>query len=202
MKKNKMMRIASVLLVAVLLSTCAIAGTFAKYTSTVNGSDSVTVAKWSIKVNETEIAVANPSVVFDLFATGSQYDEAGNDVAEDKIAPGTLGSFNFKVQNTSDVSVKYTITFTVDFPKGIDSSRFKFYSDENRTSEIVANNEGKYTVSDAVEIEVTDTGVKTINVYWEWTFGEDAVDTPLGILAQNGTTQVTVNPVITVEQVD
>ena len=38
MKKNTMMRIASVLLVAVLLSTCAISGTFAKYTSQYTGS--------------------------------------------------------------------------------------------------------------------------------------------------------------------
>ena len=201
MKKNRMMRTASVLLVAVLLSTCAISGTFAKYTSTVTDSDSVTVAKWSVKVNGTEIAVANPSVIFNLFDTNTQYDEDGNDVTAGKIAPGTKGSFNFKVQNTSEVSVKYTITFTATFPEGIDSTRFKFYSDENMQNELVAAN-GKYTAANAVEIEVADSVEKTVNVYWQWTFGEDANDTTLGILAQNGTTVVTVAPTITVEQVD
>ena len=201
MKKNKMMRIASVLLVAVLLSTCAISGTFAKYTSTVTGSDSVTVAKWSIEVNDTEIAVNNPSVTFDLFATNAQYDEEGNDVAVERIAPGTKGSFNFKVENTSEVSVKYTIKFTATFPEGIDSTRFKFYSDAAMTQELTAT-DGKYTAANAVEVEVGDTTAKVVNVYWQWTFGEDENDTALGILAQNGTTVVTVNPTITVEQVN
>ena len=44
MKKNKMMRIASVLLVAVILTTCAISGTFAKYVTSGNGSDNARVA--------------------------------------------------------------------------------------------------------------------------------------------------------------
>lgn len=201
MKKNKMMRIASVLLVAVLLSTCAISGTFAKFTSTVTGSDSVTVAKWSIQVNDTEIAVSNPSVNFDLFATGAQYDEEGNDVAAERIAPGTKGSFNFKVKNASDVSVKYTITFTATFPEGIDSSRFKFYSDAGMTQELTVT-EGKYIAANAVEVEVSDVAEKVVNVYWEWTFGDDVSDTALGILAQNNTTVVTVTPTITVEQVN
>ena len=48
MKKNKMMRIASVLLVAVLISTCAISGTFAKYVTRAEGTDTARVAKWGI----------------------------------------------------------------------------------------------------------------------------------------------------------
>ncbi|MBR6427468.1 MAG: hypothetical protein IKS28_06555 [Clostridia bacterium] len=46
--KNKMMRIASVLLVAALITTCAISGTFAKYVTKVSGEDSARVAKWGI----------------------------------------------------------------------------------------------------------------------------------------------------------
>ena len=48
MKRNKMMRIASVLLVAVLLSTCVISGTFAKYTTSNSATDSARVAKWGV----------------------------------------------------------------------------------------------------------------------------------------------------------
>ena len=43
MKKNIMMRVASALLIAVLLTTCAISGTFAKYVSTASGSDTARV---------------------------------------------------------------------------------------------------------------------------------------------------------------
>lgn len=48
MKKNFMMRAASALLVAVLLSTCTISGTFAKYVTTASGSDQARVAKWGV----------------------------------------------------------------------------------------------------------------------------------------------------------
>ena len=51
MKKNTMMRVASALLVAVLLSTCAISGTFAKYVTTASGSDTARVAKWDVQIS-------------------------------------------------------------------------------------------------------------------------------------------------------
>ena len=50
MKKNKMMRVASALLIAVLLTTSAISGTFAKYVSTGHAEDIARVAKWGIVV--------------------------------------------------------------------------------------------------------------------------------------------------------
>ena len=49
MKKNTFMRVASALLVAVLLTTCAIAGTFAKYTTEVSSEDSARVAYWGFQ---------------------------------------------------------------------------------------------------------------------------------------------------------
>ena len=50
MKKNKMLRIASILLVVTLLSTCVISGTFAKYVTKAEGIDAARVAKWGIIV--------------------------------------------------------------------------------------------------------------------------------------------------------
>ena len=96
MKKNTMMRLASILLVAVLMSTCAISGTFAKYTSEQTATDSARVAKWSFKVGETDIATT--AFVFDLFNTVKDTEGATeNDVATAEnatiIAPGTSGSF-------------------------------------------------------------------------------------------------------------
>ena len=56
MKTNKIMRVASVLLVAVLLTTCAISGTFAKYVTTGNTGDGARVAKWGIVMDSTGTA--------------------------------------------------------------------------------------------------------------------------------------------------
>ncbi len=48
MKKNMMMKLASILLVAVLLSTAGIGGTFAKYVTTDETEDQARVAKWGV----------------------------------------------------------------------------------------------------------------------------------------------------------
>ena len=50
MKKNRVMRIASVLMALALISTCAISGTFAKYVTKAEGTDSARVAKWGILI--------------------------------------------------------------------------------------------------------------------------------------------------------
>ena len=50
MKKNRLMRIAALLLVLTLATSCFVGGTFAKYTSTATGSDTATVAKWDIQL--------------------------------------------------------------------------------------------------------------------------------------------------------
>ena len=46
MKKNRIMRVFSVLLALTLISTCAISGTFAKYVTRAEGEDAARVAKW------------------------------------------------------------------------------------------------------------------------------------------------------------
>ena len=50
MKKNRMMRLASGLLVAVLMTTSVISGTFAKYVTTASASDTARVAKFGVVV--------------------------------------------------------------------------------------------------------------------------------------------------------
>ncbi|MBQ3265839.1 MAG: hypothetical protein IJH07_08715 [Ruminococcus sp.] len=96
MKKNKMMRIAAVLLIVTLLSTCAISGTFAKYVARADMEDSARVAKWGIKI-ETSGSLFSEKYEAedeDYIAAGGTYSvEADN--GEDKlVAPGT-GSYTF-----------------------------------------------------------------------------------------------------------
>ncbi len=50
MKKNKMMRLASVLLIAVMISTSAISGTYAKYVTSGYAEDNARVAKFGVAV--------------------------------------------------------------------------------------------------------------------------------------------------------
>ena len=49
--KNKFLKIASLLVVVFLITTCVIGTTFAKYTTGASGSDSARIAKWGIEVS-------------------------------------------------------------------------------------------------------------------------------------------------------
>lgn len=104
MKKNTMMRVASVLLVAVLLSTCAISGTFAKYVTEVSSNDSARIAKWGF--NTASINFEN------LFESSYNLVSAGSDDMA-IIAPGTSGEVAFMFENSLDGAhpeVAYTFT--------------------------------------------------------------------------------------------
>lgn len=94
MKKNKMMRIAAVLLIVTLLSTCAISGTFAKYITTGEGEGSARVAKWGIEISMTDNLFSNQYETDDADyagrnnGDGKTYSVVSADGA-DVVAPGT-----------------------------------------------------------------------------------------------------------------
>ena len=126
MKKNKMMRIASVLLVAVLLSTCVISGTFAKYVTSASGSDSARVAKFGVVVAvNVDGAFASEYAATADVATGtaiaktvisSTKDE--NENLTNVLAPGTAGwllesvTISGEPEVAVNVSAEATLTLT------------------------------------------------------------------------------------------
>ncbi len=197
MKKNKMMRIASVLLVAVLLSTCAISGTFAKYTSTATATATATVAKWDIKLDGN--AFVN-TATFDLAETWTDTRTATStdvNVTEDYLAPGTEGSFDFTLQNSSDVVATYAISLSETLSATPDG-----YTEEQFPVEYSVD--GSTWNADITQLELDGTlaigsAAVTVTVYWRWSYnGNDVIDTVFG--TTNPT--VTIDATITVTQVD
>ena len=104
MKKNIMMRLSALLLVAVLLTTCVISGTFAKYTTTDNASDSATVAAWGI-----ELSVTGDDVLYDDAKTGDEV--AALKVKTNALAaPGTYQKLaTVALSGTPEVAYKITV---------------------------------------------------------------------------------------------
>jgi len=106
MKKNRMMRLASTLLVAVLITTTTISGTFAKYTTSGTATDTARVAKFGVKVTAT-----GDGAMF-----SKSYEEGNVTVLSDEkvVAPGTKNENAAKFEITGepevDVSIKYTAT--------------------------------------------------------------------------------------------
>lgn len=114
MKKNRMMRIASVLLIAVLMSTYAISGTFAKYVTTVTDGDSARVAKWGITsttLDKDAIFKAEYKNGEFIYVSDTDSNDEG-EVADDVVAPGTSGTGTYALGGAPEVAYKITFDLT------------------------------------------------------------------------------------------
>lgn len=155
MKKNKkLLMIAILLLLIVLVGTWA----FSKYTTTLTGTGTASVAKWSFKVNGSATETITD---LDLLDT-----TLNSKVVDGKIAPGTDGSFAVEIDASgSEVAVKYTIELS-----GLTGmpTNLKFYTDSTFTTEMEIT-DGKCSTTETIALGDVDTPViKTI--YWQWAY--------------------------------
>ena len=210
MKKNRMMRLASVLLVLTLLSTSVISGTFAKYTTSVTSNDKARVAKWGFE------ATNNSLVITDLFK--NSYDGTVNSEV-DVIAPGTQNSVEApEVDYTFEVAVETSGTTTnldknKNFKWKLDNTEYDTFAQLKTALEALDGNQpnNKY---DAGKLPTafygaTPNGTITHTIGWEWKFdnitggasdNEDVLDTEMG----NADTleDVSIKITITATQID
>ena len=197
-KSSMMVRLVAVLAVTMMFTMCFVGGTFAKYTSSATGTDSATVAKWSFKVGETDIATSD-TFTFDLFKTikdsnGTDNESDMSPVDGSIIAPGTQGSFDLVLTNASQVTAQYAIDYTVTNAGGIP---VKFSVDGGTTW---TNDLADVAASDSTKL-AANSGTTTIKVQWKWDFNgsDDSFDTALGI---GGNAVLTVKAEVTATQVD
>ena len=178
MKKNVMMRVASALLVAVLMTTCAISGTFAKYTSSATGSDTARVAKWGW---------GETTVTLDLF-DGAYGETVKSSTSENVIAPGTgkTASIVWAPAATFAPEVDYTISFnaTATIPADVenvltwtltidDEATETYATFEQLAAALNAKTYAGEAAEDAPEVDVV--------IGWAWAIdGDAATDTALG----------------------
>jgi len=216
MKKNKMMRLASGLLIAVLLTTCAIAGTFAKYTTSATGSDSARVAKWGVTIT------ANG----ETFKTNYDNTAISAVVEEDIVAPGTSGDLvAMTIGGTPEVKVevKYESVLTLTGWQLADSTEYcpivftvgsQTYgtNDTDATNKSANINELITAVQGAINGYTADydanvnlaTYAETPVVSWAWAYaGNDSADTYLGNQASIGNAPIiSLSITTTITQID
>lgn len=149
--KNKFMRIAAVTLMLCLVTTCAISGTFAKYTTEASGTDTARVAYWGW--------TGATMTLDNLFAKTYSTDVKA---AEDAIAPGTTGKATFTiaydntVANAPEVAYKFDVTASGNIADDIKN---------NPTIKWAVYLQG--TADDAIVWGSWDTMIGTINGYSE-----------------------------------
>lgn len=135
-KANKIMMITvSVLLSAVLLTTSALSGTLAKYTTKGGAySDGARVAKWGITVEAANDLGEryNGQSYIDVGDTSFKV-EVNADLGGDMLAPGTRGALAwFSVEGTPEVMYSIDFTGNIEIGDGYKASSL-FLHDENGT---------------------------------------------------------------------
>lgn len=149
--------------------------TFAKYYSKASKDQTLQVAKWDF---DSENLSKNLTVNLEGTVDPTS-------VVNNKIAPGTKGSFTIKLTNANTetaVDFKLLVGNITEKPDNL-----KFYSDAARSKELTATGiTGTLKAQDATGLDV--------KVYWEWAYesGSDDKDTAAGKKAQTMKVPVTI----------
>lgn len=223
MKNNRIMKAAGALLVLVLVTSCFVGSTFAKYTTAGTGTDSARVAKFGVKIE------ANGATFAKAYATDDQHvgTIANSVVSSDNdklVAPGTKGSMvSMTITGTPEVAVQVNYTAEVDLTGSWMDAQNKFYCPLQIKIGTTTIDGHSYTSKEAfiqaIEAEInrfsasyepgtnlTTTAV-TPAVSWEWPFSvseeNDVKDTYLGDQAAEGNASgISVSVTTTVTQID
>lgn len=109
-KSGKTMRLAGLLLVLVLVTSCFVGGTFAKYVTSGEATDTARVAKFGVTVNASADSLFQKQ--YDSDTTGYTAKTVISSNEDKLVAPGTKGDLTaFTVEGKPEVAVevKYTV---------------------------------------------------------------------------------------------
>lgn len=206
MKKNNMMRLASGLLVAVLISTSTISGTFAKYVTEDSSTDTARVAEFGVRIT------ANGQIFTDTHE-GIEANWSGKNTVdgqgENVVAPGTSGDMvKMTLTGQPEVAVRVTYDLTTfdltdwtlydgntEYCPIIFSVNNETYgtNDTSATNKFSTVSELKDAITSAVEdyskeyepnTDLSGVGDDSLAISWEWPFSvdkdHDIKDTILG----------------------
>ena len=198
MKENRTMRIAAVMLVFALLTTCIISGSFAKYvTRGTAGTDMARVAKWGVTVTTTGTADIFDST-YDA-ATPNQKDADGEDITvsvtalENVVAPGTKkdNMAGIQLSGTPEVAVSVTYTGSIELGDNWVDGTGAYYCPLIIKVGTAPFDGNTYSSADAFENAVNaaistsvnyapGTDLSTLNagklISWEWKFDNGETD--------------------------
>ena len=151
--KNKGAVVVLALIVAIILSMYA----YSKYTSTLTGNGTSTVAKWSFKVNGQTQTIPDIEL-------GETMD-AHNNVVTPKLAPGTSGHFDLILDGSgSEVAIDYNIKLAITQKP----TNLKFYLDDKYQTPI-SETDGTLNIAGSIALEDVNTPL-TKTIYWQWPY--------------------------------
>ncbi len=151
--KGAVVVLALALIVAIVLSMYA----YSKYTSTLTGNGTSTVAKWSFKVNGQTQTIPDINL-------GETMDAHSN-VVDKKLAPGTSGHFDLILDGSgSEVAIDYNIKLAITQKP----TNLKFYLDDKYQTPI-SETDGTLNIAGSIALEDVNTPL-TKTIYWQWPY--------------------------------
>lgn len=192
---SKKMQILGILMVAVVITSYSVSGTYAKYVSKIDLSDEARVAKWEIGLNDESMETLS------LFKKSYTFDEDGivvESLKDDKVvAPGTHGQYTFALKGTLETAFTLTVNATLSdnivLPAGTEYKEDGVVKTlENDYAPIQYSLDGTtWMNAEALQTELnalystegsknvyapqTIEGKGEVTIYWKWAF--DATDT-------------------------
>lgn len=161
-KKTNYALIVALLFVTVL-SGIVVYNTTAKYRTAITQNGTVTVAKWNFAGDND-----NQTHTYNINIANTAHTST---LVGGKIAPGTSGSFNIALSNTSEVGVNVTVAIgTVTASNsGVVPAGFKFYSDSEFSHEITP---GSYSLTGKMAAKTGENAetLPTKTIYWRWQY--------------------------------
>ena len=154
MSKKKTVLLVICILLAIILSFIG-GKTFSKYVSEIKGTGTAEIANWVFKVNGKEDVVQNVNLL-------STYNN--ETLINNKVAPGTSGSFNIVVDATgTEVGVDYRIQFLNESEKP--QNLIFTYDDQQYTTiqDLEKDLSGTINAND-------ENKTRTITINWEWQY--------------------------------
>jgi len=170
MKYEKLMkRFGAVAFALTVASSCIVGGTLAKYTTTVAGTGSAIVAKWAPSFK----AGTNGGAFRDSINVKLTDTSLNSKVADDKIAPGTDGSFSVEVSRGANTEVGFTYSVSISDLNNRPAN-LMFYKDSGFTTPLTESGGVYALTSGDAHIMPTGTPDKdTLTVYWKWPYEVD-----------------------------
>lgn len=156
MNKKKKIIMSAIIIVALIIIIAA-GYTFSRYFQSVTGDATATIASWAFKANAGEENKKLGDIVLK--------PTSGN-----KIAPGTSGEFQIKVDATgSDVDVDYVVNISQEKLPANMKFKLKNASNDYETMAALAEAEMNDTLTSSVP-------TKTYNIVWNWPIGSEATN--------------------------
>lgn len=200
-KKNSTFKFAGILLILVLMTSCFVGGTFAKYATAGNGTDSARVAKFGVTITANGTTFAKEYAANSTSEVGTM---ANSVVSTDKvIAPGTSGNMvSMNITGAPEVAVMVGYEATVDLGDNWKDANGEFYCPLVVTVSGVEISGKSFDSADGFESVIQQkieacskkydaredlSSVTKPSVSWKWAFeGDDVKDTYLGDQAAAG----------------